>query len=187
MNLFGNYKILVVVAVTILTMGGGLLFGKLKEKDYLDKMYQRRNFTLLDEKGDFFELKKFPESKLLLLIFTPDELLPAWVTDFTKFSSERRKLEKLGVKTVLVTRINREVARNFKFATRFDGSLLLDSSGTVGRLAGIWDDFQGANYWGYALVDNHFRVYWRAKERALPSYGFLVEELKKVSRGVVGE
>ncbi len=67
---------------------------------------------------------------------------------------------------MLVARTNREIARNFKRASHFEGRMLLDPSGTVGRLAGVWPGLEPVEHWGYVLTDRSFQLYWGMLEPA---------------------
>jgi peroxiredoxin len=179
--MFGRYRWLLIFFAALLTAGGGLFLGKMKEKDYMGQMYARRDFTLMDDQGELFQLAKFPANKLLLMIFTPDALPPAEVRPFREFSRKLGELKALDVESVIVTRTNREVARNFKEASGFSYRMLVDMSGTVGRLVGIWPRPEASAYWGYALVDNRLQVYWEATSAQPMEYGALLAELKKTA------
>ena len=67
---------------------------------------------------------------------------------------------------------------NFKEAARFPGRLLLDTGGTVGKNAGVWD-YKPVITWNYALVDGKFHVLWLANSDEPMSYERLTEELRK--------
>jgi peroxiredoxin len=182
--MLGKYRWLLIFFAALVTAGGGLYLGKLKEKDYLGRMYERRDFTLLDDGGNFFQLSKFPKNKLLLLVFLPDGLPPSLVKDFRAFSRNLVELRNLDVETLLISRSNKEVARNFKEASGFKRPLLWDPSGTVGRLVGIWPSPLPVSHWGYALLDNRFQVYWvRVSKQPLP-YPKLLAELKTLSASI---
>jgi peroxiredoxin len=182
--MFGRYRWLLIFFAALVTAGGGLFLGKMKEKDYVGQMYARKDFTLLDDKGELFQLSKFPSDKLLLLIFTPDSIPPAWVKPFREFSRKLGELKSLDVESMMITRTNREIARNFKEASAFPSPMLVDTSGTVGRLVGIWPGPGAAGYWGYALVDNRLQVYWAATSAQPMKYGALLAELKKLSTSI---
>jgi peroxiredoxin len=155
------------------------VLGKVKERDYLAALYERRDFTLLDDNGDFFQLSSLPRKKLALLVFTPDGIPPRDAKPFHEFSLHLGELRGQGIEALLVSRTNREIAKNFKRATRFPGRLLLDTGGSVGRNAGIWPGIELISYWGYALVDNEFHVLWTAlSENAPLGYEKLIAELK---------
>ncbi len=126
--MFGNfrYRWVFVLAALLMAAGGGLMFGKWKEKDSISRLYARTDFTLLTDDGEFFQLSKLPKEKLLLLVFTPDEIYPATVKQFHKFSLEVSRLEKLGIEVKMISRTNREIARNFKQAAQFTRPLLVD-------------------------------------------------------------
>jgi peroxiredoxin len=179
--MLGRYRWLLVFFAALVTAGGGLFLGKMKEKDYVGQMYARKDFTLMDDKGELFQLAKFPANKLLLLIFTPDALPPAQVKPFREFARKLGELKQLDVESMMVTRTNREIARNFKESSGFTSRMLVDMSGTVGRLVGIWPQPDPVSYWGYALVDNHLQVYWAASSQAPMDYGRLLGELKKLA------
>ncbi len=159
-----NWKWILLAVCALFAIGGGLILGKVREKDYIGQLYSRATFTLLDDTGAFFDLAKFPEGKKLLLVFTPDGIPPSTVKPFYEFSRQLKKLADMEV--VLVTRTNREIARNFKTAAHFPGRMLLDPSGTVGRLAGIWPGMEPVEHWGYVLTDRSFQLYWGTVEKA---------------------
>ena len=159
---------------------GGLFFGKWKEKDSISKMYARTDFTLLTEKGELFQLSKFPKEKLLMLVFTPDELSPKLVKIFHQFALELPRLEKLGIEVKMISRTNREIARNFKEAARFDRDLLVDTSGSVGRNLGIWPDLQPVETWGYVLMNSQIQLFWAATDTHPMTVSEIIDELKKV-------
>jgi peroxiredoxin len=184
--MLGKYRWVFMAVAALVTATAGLMVGKFKEGDYLSRLYARTDFTLLDDQEEFFQLSKFPSSRLLLLVFTPDEIHPALVAPFRAFSERLEDLERLGVDVMMITRTNREVVRNFMIAARFPSRLLLDTSGTVGRNVGVWQDLNPALHWGYALMDSSLRVYWTAASGRKPySYDELVAELKKVGDQVV--
>ncbi|HEY8280564.1 MAG TPA: redoxin domain-containing protein [Bdellovibrionota bacterium] len=163
----------------ILTCGGGLMLGKLHEKDYMGALYERRDFTLLDDQGEFFRLNSLPEKKLALLVFTPDGIPLDAVKPFAEFSRHLENLQSRGIEPFLVSRTNREIVRNFKRATGFGARFLVDAGGAVGRITGIWSGAQLSSNWGYSLVDRDFRVLWSATSDEPMSYARLMEELKK--------
>lgn len=166
-------------AVALLTAGAGLLVGKWKEKDYLGLLYERRDFTLLDEQGEFFSLSSLPQRKLALLVFTPDAIPLEAVRPFRDFGRHLEDLGAHGIETLLVSRAHREIVKNFKGAARFQARLLLDAGGTVARNAGVWEGIGFVPYWSYALVDREFRVLWSATSDAPMEYARLRAELGK--------
>jgi len=183
MSFFKKFRWIFVVAFALFTATAGLMLGKFKEKDFISGLYERRDFTLLDDQGEFFQLSKQPSSRLLLLVFTPDSIHPSLVAPFREFSGRIDDLKNLGIDSFMVTRTNREIARNFKEAARFPSRLLVDTSGSVGRNIGIWPDMNPVNYWGYAVLDNHMRVFWASTESRPMTFEELLVELKKVSGG----
>jgi peroxiredoxin len=154
--------------------------GKLREKDFIGSLYARRDFTLVDDQGKFFTLSELPERELLLLIFTPDGISPRTVAPFRAFGQHLPEFTRQGVRVALVSRTNREIARNFKAAAHFTSRLLIDTSGTVGRLIGIWPTGMAADYWGYALVDREMNVYWAKTEQQPMSFERVQEEFRKL-------
>jgi len=183
----GNYRWLIMIFIALSTVAAGLVVGKLKEKDYVGQLYARTDFTLLDETGDFFQLSKLPETRLLLLVFTPDSIHPRLVKIFQEFSARLPELKNIGIDTKMITRTNREIARNFKEASRFPGRLLIDTSGTVGRNIGIWPDMNPVAHWGYALMDNKMQVFWATVEAQPISFDGLMTEMKKLSSEAAGK
>jgi peroxiredoxin len=179
--MFGNPRIkwYAAAAVALLLVGlAGLAVGKRKEGDYLSALYERRDFTLLDDKGDFFRLNSLPERTLALLVFTPDGIPPETVKPFYEFGRHVDDLRLRGIEPFLVSRTNREIVKNFKRASRFSARLLLDTGGTVGRNAGVWD-YQPVATWSYALVDRTFHVLWLANSDEPMAYDELMKELRK--------
>lgn len=175
MHILGRYKWLWLVASLLLTGTVGLLLGKSEEKSYLASLYERRDFTLLDDSGDFFSISKIPERTLALLVFTPDGIPVESVRPFHEFSARVEELKKMGIEAILISRTNREIVKNFKAAARFPGKLLLDTGGTVGRNTGIWDGYEAVPYWGYALLNNRNEVLWMERSDSVMS----VDALKK--------
>lgn len=163
----------------LIISGSGLMLGKLRERDYVSDLYQRHDFTLLDDKGEFFRLQSLPERKLALLVFTPDGIPPTAVKPFYDFSKHLGDLSNQGIETYLVSASNRDIARNFKNAAGFSSRLLLDTGGTVGRNAGVREGIGFMQYWAYALVDKDFRLYWSAKDDQPLKYEELITLLKK--------
>jgi peroxiredoxin len=178
---FNRYRWIVMLFALALAAGGGLFFGKWKEKDAISKLYSRPDFTLLTDAGEFFQLSKFPKEKLLLLVFTPDGISPSVVPTFSKFSLEIPKLEKIGIEVKMISRTNREIARNFKNAARFKNSLLVDTSGSVGRNLGLWPDMNPVKTWGYGLINNQMQLFWAATDTEPMMVHEIIEELQKIS------
>jgi peroxiredoxin len=154
--------------------------GKRREGEFLSKMYARTDFTLLDDDNEFFRLKDFPKEKLLLLVFTPDGLSPSLVETFRAFSARVKDLRAKGVEVMMVSRTNRDTVHNFRNSVFFPGRVLIDTSGTVGRNIGIWDNFLPVDYWGYALVDGSSHVYWTTREPRPLTYDEVWAQLKKM-------
>jgi len=182
LNMFsGNrYRWVLILVCFAMAAIGGLFFGKWKEKDSISRMYARTDFTLLTDKGEFFQLSKLSKDKLLLLVFTPDELSPKLVKAFHQFFIELPRIEKLGIEVKMITRTNREIARNFKQAAGFDRDLLIDTSGTVGRNLGIWPDLQPVDTWGYGLLNSQMQLFWAATDTQPMTVSEIIDELKKV-------
>ena len=142
----------------LLVGGGGLIVGKVKEREYVSALYSRKDFTLLDDGGDFFRLGSLPSQKLALLIFTPDGIPLETVKPFYEFGRHIDDLRAKGIEPFLVSRTNREIVKNFKRASRFGARILLDVGGTVGNIAGAWQQLQPVATWTYALVDREFQI-----------------------------
>lgn len=174
------YRWLGLTFVVLLVVGAGLWVGKQREGAYLERLYARTDFTLLDDDNEFFHLHDFPKDRLLLLVFTPDALSPSLVETFRNFSRHVKDLKARGVDVMMVSRTNRDTVHNFRSSVYFPGRVLLDTSGTVGRNIGIWDDFTPVNYWGYALVDGANHVYWTSREENILSYEQVWAQLKKM-------
>lgn len=173
--MLGRLKWFFVAFVVLATAAAGLFLGKSKEGEYLNSLYARRDFTLLDDSGDFFTLSSLPEKTLLLLVFTPDGIPVDSVGPLHVFSRHLGDLKGMGIETMLISRTNRDIVQNFKRAAGFPGRLLLDTGGTVGRIAGVWEGIEPASYWGYALVNQRFETLWLAKHNTPLSF----TELKK--------
>ncbi len=180
MFLGNRYRWVLILICFAMAAIGGLFFGKWKEKDSIARMYARTDFTLLTEKGEFFQLSKLSKDKLLLLVFTPDELSPKLVKVFHQFFLELPRLEKLGIEVKMITRTNREIVRNFKQSAGFDRDLLIDTSGTVGRNLGIWPDLHPVDTWGYGLLNSQMQLYWAATDTQPMTVSEIIDELKKV-------
>lgn len=177
--MLGKFKWLFAVFALLATAAAGLYLGKSKEGEYLTSLYSRRDFTLIDDAGEFFTLSSIPEKKLLLLLFTPDGIPIESVRPIYEFSRHLGDLKQMGIETMLISRTNRDVVKNFKEAARFPTKLLLDTGGTVGRNAGVWEGFDVANYWGYALVNRHFETLWLSKHESPLSFEDLKKALKE--------
>lgn len=178
--MLGNprFKWYLLAAAAMVVGLAGLGVGKSRERQILTAMYERRDFTLLDDQGDFFRLGSLPERQLALLVFTPDGIPPAMVKPFYEFGQHVDDLRQRGIEPFLVSRTNREIVKNFKSASHFGARLLLDTGGTVGRIAGAWEMAPVAT-WAYALVDRTFHVLWLANSDAPMAYEQLLGELKK--------
>lgn len=174
-------KIKWILAILVLlgVSGIGLFVGKWKNSDSVSQMYSRQDFSLLDDSGAIFRLKDLPKEKKLLLIFTPDGLPPIEVVAFFNFSQNLFKLQKLGIEVVLITRTNREIVRNFKLAAKFPGRILLDPSGSIGKLVGVWPEPTPVDYWAYALVDSNFKGFWLTTNKVLFSIDDVLKKLPK--------
>ncbi len=177
--MINRYKWIGLLAVTLVVCGGGLVLGKYKERDYMQALYERRDFTLLDDSGNFFQLSSLPQKRFALLVFTPDGIPTDSVKPFREFSLHLDELRDYGIEAMLVSRTNREIVKNFKHAAHFNGRLLLDVGGSVGRNAGIWQGMGLVSYWGYALVDREFQLHWTAlAENAPLDYEQLIRQIK---------
>jgi|GEM_PF-3789072 len=175
--MIARYKWFFAVFALLATGAAGLLVGKSKEAGYIKSLYERRDFTLLDDSGNFFSISSMPEKTLALLIFTPDGIPVAAVKPMYEFSLRLDDLRKMGIETMLISRTNRDIAKNFKNAARFPARLLLDTGGTVGRNAGIWDEPGAANFWGYVLVNRHNEVLWMARQAEPKTFAQVKAEL----------
>ena len=156
----------------------GLLLGKSREHEYLSALYERRDFTLLDDHNEFFSLSSLPAKKLALLVFTPDGIPTDEVKEFFDFGIHVGDLRAQGIETFLVSRVNRDIVANFSRATRFPGRVLLDTGASVSRNAGVWTG-NPLGTWAYVLADREFHVLWEATSERPMSYAMLVSELKK--------
>jgi len=185
--MIAKYRWFFFALITLGVAAGGLWLGKSKEGDYMSRLYARQDFTLLDDQNEFFQLSKFPSSRLLLLIFTPDSLHPDLVKPFREFAKTLREFQGLGIDIHMITRTIREIARNFKEAARFNGRLLLDNSGTVGRNIGVWPDNNPVGTWAYALMDNKLQVYWAEAYGQPLTFKELMAELKRISAEAHGK
>lgn len=158
----GNSRLLLLALMcTVIVSAAGLLVGKQKEKAYFESLETYHNFTLLDDSDNVFELNKFPANQRLLLVFTPDGILPSTVRAMYQFGTHIPELAKKKTSVRMVTRTNKEVVANFKRAAQFEAPVLYDMSGVVGRAAGIWPTLDPVDYWGYALIDNQFHIFWQ--------------------------
>lgn len=163
----------------MLVAGGGLMFGRYKEKDYIGGLYARSDFTLLDDAGEFFRLNSLSPKTLALLVFTPDGIPTQAVEPFYAFGRHVDDLRARGIEPFLVSRTHKDIAKNFKRAAHFTARLLLDAGGSVGRNAGVWQGTMPSTTWSYALVDREFHVLWNASADAPIAYDQLMEELRK--------
>ncbi len=175
--MLSRYKWFIMIAVLLATGAGGLFLGKTKEADYMRSLYERRDFTLLDDSGDFFSVSSLSEKTLLLLIFTPDGIPVSSVKPTFELGLKLDELKKMGIEAMLITRTNRDIAKNFKKAARFPGRLLLDTGGTVGKNCGIWEGTAPAEQWGYVLLNRQNEVLWLAKQTEPKSFAQIKAEL----------
>jgi peroxiredoxin len=173
-----RFKWYLVAAGLMVVAIAGLGFGKLREGGTIASLYERHDFTLLDDQGDFFRLGSLSDRTLALLVFTPDGIPVSTVKPFYEFGKHVGDLRAQGIEPFLVSRTNRDIVRNFKRGAHFGARLLLDTGGTVGRNAGVWD-FAPVSTWAYALVDRTFHVLWRADSDEPMAYEQLMGELKK--------
>ncbi|MGE3261701.1 MAG: redoxin domain-containing protein [Bacteriovoracia bacterium] len=155
-----NRMYLVLGVCAMLVAGGGLLVGKQRERAYIEALQSHHDFTLLDDADELFQLNKFPKDEKLLLIFTPDGIPTSTVKAFYDFSRHLPQLAASHIQVKLITRMNKEIVANFKRVTRFEGRVLLDMGGAVGRAAGVWPTIDPVTHWSYVLVDNQFKIYW---------------------------
>ena len=176
----GRLRWLIVLMVSLVVATAGLMLGKRKEGDYLRSLYARTDFMLLSDDDEFFRLRDFPKQKLLLLVFTPDALPPEIVPPFRSFARRVPDLRVKGVEVMVITRENREIARNFLNAAGFSSKLLLDHSGTVGKNLGIWKDNLPVSYWGYAVVDSGLNLYWSDTSPKPLTYDEVWAQLEKM-------
>lgn len=177
----GKWKWALVVIGLLLAAGSGLIVGKMREGDFIAQMYERKDFILLDDNGDFFHLKKVPQDRKVLLIFTPDLLRVDFALPFAEFAKFLPELKEKGVDPLLITRISKDIVANFKRSTRFSGRILLDPSGTVGKLTGAWPGSEAVRDWGYVLLDNQFKVHWAARSAKPLQYTELVKAWESVA------
>lgn len=152
----------------LITAAAGLVLGQFRSKDYLSQLYQRSDFILLDDKGDFFQLSKFPEKKKLLLVFAPDDPSPSDVKPFYDFWKKAAKWP--GADVMLLSRGNKDTILNFRDGAAFSGRVLFDASGSTGRILGAWPDAAPVKYWSYFLLDRDFQVFWSVKSERVLSY-----------------
>lgn len=157
----------------------GMIIGKIKEKETLSRLYERHDFTLLDDSGNFFQLSSLPKGELALLVFTPDGIPTDTVKPFFDFSLHLAELRARGVEVFLVSRTNREIMKNFKRAARFDAPALYDPSGTVGRLTGAWPGYQLVSDWSYVLIDSSLQLIWGMRAKMPLTYADLQEAWRK--------
>jgi peroxiredoxin len=172
-----RYKWYFVIFAILATGAAGLLLGKSREADYMRSLYERRDFTLLDDGGNFFSISSLPEKTLALLIFTPDGIPVDAVKPMYEFGLHVEELRKMGIEAMLISRTNRDIAKNFKHAARFPARLLLDTGGTVGRNSGIWEEPGPAAFWGYVLLNRHNEVLWLARQAEPKTFAQLKADL----------
>lgn len=172
-----RYRWIGAFLAALIVGSAGLVLGKFREGDYLRTLYKRTDFTLLDDEGEFFSLHSLPQRKLALLIFTPDGIPPSMVEPVFQFGLKLDGLTAVGIEPFLVSRVNREIVRNFKRAARFPARLLLDTGGTVSRNSGVWEG-PPVKYWAYVLTDREFNILWRKTSEAPMPFEQLMAELK---------
>lgn len=165
----GRWVIILTVCALLVAMAG-LVVGRRKEKAYLASMNTHGDFMLMDDTENFFELSKMPAGKRLLMIFTPDGIPTNSVAAFHAFSRHLTDFAKQGIEVKLVSRTNKDIVMNFREAARFEGRVLFDVGGTVGRIATAWPTNNLVNDWTYILTDNKFNILYGARAPEPMSY-----------------
>lgn len=184
MNFFqSRTKWYVLGLCAFLSAAAGLKYAKEREKEFLGRLYSRKNFTLLDDRGNIFELAK--QKDYILLVFTPDGLPPADVKPMRTFAEHRSKFKDSKIQLVMITRTNREIARNFRDGARFPGILLTDPSGSVGKWLDIWKDPNPVDYWAFTLINNKLDLLWGEASREIPNAAEMFKEITAAVPAVV--
>lgn len=175
--IFGNRMFMILGACALVVAGAGLVVGKKKEKAFLEALQVPRDFMLLDDADDVFQLNKMPANQRVFLIFTPDGIPTAHVKPFADFSRYLPEFAKRQIQVKMITRMNKEIVANFKRAAHFEARVLVDMSGAVGRAAGAWPTLEPVGHWHYALVDNHFNILWEKRADVPLAYEAIAREL----------
>lgn len=153
MNAFKPLLTLAIVLVVVAVVGAGHYVWTQKKEAVFLQMDTVREITLLQDDGKFFLSRNFPAGRKILFVFTPDILPPSEVKNFYELSQGIPAMEKRNIEVILVSRIHPDIIKNFKNAARFPGKLLLDASGTLGRLYGAWPSPAAVLPWHYVVTD----------------------------------
>ncbi len=157
MNFLKPLLTLTVALVVIAIIGGGHYLWTQKKDSVFLEMDTVRSITLLQDDGKFFSSNAFPAGRKILFIFTPDIISPSEVKAFANLANATPILEKKNIELILVSRVHKDIVKNFKYAAPFSGKLLLDASGTLGRLYGAWPGMNPVLQWHYVITDRSLR------------------------------
>lgn len=168
---------LAAVLCAIAVIGAGNYLWKLKKEDVLKKMNTVKDFSLLDAEGKFFQFSKTPADQKILFIFTADHPTQEDVNSLFTLSKKEESFAKKKIQLILISRGHVDTIKNFRKASRFHGPLLLDASGSVGRIFGAWPTIAESPMWLSVLTDNGMHVYWRKIGKTAPDFSALSEIL----------
>ena len=153
----------------------GNMYWNKKKAGFFQKLYSRTSFSLMDGEGKIFETKNLPKDRPSLLIFTPDAIPVAAVKSFRQLLREIKKSRGSEVNLVVVSRTHEDIVRNFLHAAQFEGTILFDPSGVLGRFLGAWPNMQSVDDWSLSLVNNELKAKWTVVKKEVPNY----KELEK--------
>lgn len=155
-----NFKLLALIVGCVVAAGAGQVYWMGKKDKVMEELYSRKGFMLLDDKGAIFRTASIKHDERLLLIFTPDILQQKDVRPLWELGKKLNAIEKKNVEVALISRVDKDIVRNFARAARWPAQILFDPSGSVGRLTHAWPGIASVKNWGISIVDKDFRVYW---------------------------
>lgn len=137
----------------LVTVGFGVRFWRAREGEFLRKMQKPAHFLLVDTEGRVFDSQKSPQRRLQLYIFLPNGLRPSDVTSLSAFGTDFRARWQDAMEGFWVSRINKDFLLNTVRASHWQGRVLLDPSGTTGRIFGFWKNITEDDGWHYVLLE----------------------------------
>ena len=178
MELLTRYRFLFLFLVGgILTVTAGTVIWNQKKGPYLEALYERSSFILLDDQNNFYGTKDIKEGERLFLVFVPDAIESRYIGELHKFAGDLDILRSKKIAVALVARLPPDSIRNLKRLAQFPGRALLDPSGSLGRVTGIWPDMEPVRTWGYVMIDKNLHVLWAARADHLLSFAEYQQKL----------
>ncbi len=161
----------------IATLFAGNWYWNRQKGDFFRRLYGRGSFSLLDGDGKIFNTHDLPANQKVLFVFTPDGIPVSAVKPFRVFVKEIEREEEGKLQLVVVSRVHKDIVKNFLRAARFHGRLLLDPSGGLGRYLGARDSLESTHDWTVVLSDHDLKVTWSSSGKEVPSFKDLSKKL----------